>query len=95
MISDLILEGLMKKNESFLPRHLIHPLLFNPLQILQPLRQSINVSLPILTEIHNVEAPGIFNLGRRTRVWWTAPSSLFVSAVQRTVEWVSPRVLMS
>jgi hypothetical protein len=65
MISKLILEGIMKKNESFLPRHLIHPLLFNPLQILQPLKQSINVSLPILTDIPNAEAPGILNLGRR------------------------------
>jgi hypothetical protein len=67
MISKLILEGIMKKNESFLPRHLIHPLLLNPLQILQPLKQSINVSLPILTETPNAEAPGILNLGSRRR----------------------------
>jgi hypothetical protein len=68
MISKLILEGIMKKNESFLPRHLIHPLFFNPLQILQPLKQSINVSLPILTEIPSAEAPAILNLGNRLRV---------------------------
>ena len=61
MLSKLILEGIMKKNDSFLPRHLILPLLFNPLQILQPPKQSINVSLPILTNIPNAEAPGIFN----------------------------------
>lgn len=54
--------GYNEKNESFLPRHLIHPLLFNPPQILQPLKQSINISLPILTETPNAEVPRILNL---------------------------------